>query len=257
MHNAPAPVVWMLLAIGCGTAPARLDAGPAPTVSAAPVVDVAATAPAETATNALPTASAAATTVADSTPSVPSPAVDAADAGAPAADPCTGAALDLDDIESQHACRARGKAAPPSRELAIATAPSELRVAPGGHVDFAVVFSNHGSAPLTLDLEVGCGRFTLEAYTRAGQRADYINTTCGFGTGCGRGLVRVTLAPGGTLKKKLGYDATVTTLDGSCHEQPGGPLKPGKYELRIQTPAAGSDKAFDFRLVKTSLTVAP
>jgi hypothetical protein len=113
MHDARGPVIWMVLAAGCGTAPARLDAGPATAPSAAPVVDVSATPPAEVTSTAPPTASAAATA------------------------------------------------------------------------------------------------------------------------------------------------AQITTLDGSCHEQPGGPLKAGKYELRVGTPAVTSDKASDFRLVKAMLTVAP
>jgi len=249
----------VLLVTACGPAVPAVEGPPTEPSNRPPVVELT-TPPASATTTPLAevTAPAAAATT-TSTPAAPSSEAALTPGSSaphePAADPCAGARLDLDEIVSKRACRARGKAAPPPAAISIRTEPAELLVATGGHVDFAVVFTNKGSAPASLDLEVGCGRFTLEAYDRAGKRADYINTTCGFGTGCGRGLVRVNIAPGGTLRKALGFDAKVTTLDASCHDTPGGPMKAGKYELRVWPPATNTGKPFDFRMVKTRLTV--
>jgi hypothetical protein len=170
---------------------------------------------------------------------------------------CTGTSLDLDAILAAKACRTKANAEPPPATLAVRTDPAELRVAPGEHVDFALVFTNRGSESIDVDLEIGCGRFSLEAYDRAGKRADYINTTCGFGTGCGRGAVRLTLPPGGTITKVLGFNANVVKPDAACHDTLSGSMKAGTYELRIGTPLVVPKKAFEFRVVKTPLVVAP
>jgi hypothetical protein len=173
----------------------------------------------------------------------------------PPPSPCAGASFDFDELVQKQKCGVSGKPAPPASEVTIHTEPPALQVAPGGHVDFDLVFQNPGTAALDLDLNIGCGRFSLEAYDAAGRRADYVNTTCGFGSGCGTRVIRVTLEPGGTLRKRLGYDASVTKVDEECRDVPAGPMRRGRYRLRIGTPAVNSSRSFDFREVEVEIVV--
>jgi hypothetical protein len=170
-------------------------------------------------------------------------------------DPCGGSMLDLDVLLRKNACRLAGHAVPPPDDFVVRVEPAEVVVASGASAEITVVIENTGAAPGTFDLDVGCGEFSIEVYDHAGRRADYVNTTCGFGRGCGRGRMQAVVAPGGTARKVLEFRAEVTEVDENCREKPGGSMRPGRYELRVSTPVVESVKAFDYRVVTAKLVV--
>jgi hypothetical protein len=217
----------VLLACSAGTPP---PADP-PTVALAPApVETAAAAP-------LPPAEPAptATAVADA-PSAPR-----------APDPCTGADLDLDVLASGKDCDVRREAGPPPPPQAVGVelVPARSRIRPGEAVDLTAAIVNKTAELLELDLPMSCGKdhqFEVEALNAKGERADRINTSCGYGMGCGRRTLHVALAPSGRVRTKLTFSASAEKTDAHCDWKPAGPLRPGAYTLRVSTPLHDRDK---------------
>ncbi len=128
-------------------------------------------------------------------------------------DPCEGESLDFDVLVS--ACSVLEKPAPLPAGISVRVEPAKLEVGSGGHVDFSVVFANGGQAPATFVVDVACGGFEVGAYDQRGNRADVISSaSCSHGSSCSGGPVQVTLPPGGTLKKRLGFRAAVRKVGG-------------------------------------------
>ncbi len=196
-----------------------------------------------------------------------------ADAGASgeAAEPskaslCTGGDIDLMAALIQSACETKGKPDDKPRDmkglLEVKLNTSANKIEPGGHVDLIVSFVNKSKDPLPLDFVLDpTPRFTVEAYTAKGKRADMpagnapARPAGSEGEPATPGLARVTITPNGSAHVKIGWDATKTKwapekVKGTPPEMgyprsPAGPLGKGKYELRVVTPLAnvmeGSD----------------
>jgi hypothetical protein len=82
-------------------------------------------------------------------------------------------------------------------------------------------------------MKPGCGTVELQAF-KGGKRADWVNPSCGFGSGCGGAVYRVVLVPGGTLTKRVRYAARLARFTRSC-ARVDAPLPAGRYELRAET----------------------
>ena len=193
---------------------------------------------------------------------------------------CTGASLDLANVLVQSACEvanpsAEAKQRDVSTLLAVTASPSSPGVAPGGHVDVIVTFTNKSQAPLPLAFTLDpTPRFTIEAYTSTKKRAEMPKTRQPQGKNDGPpsdpsapGTAQVTLGPGGTANVKIGWDAVKLRwapelLKGTPPEQgyptaPAGSLPRGKYLLKVITPLTGIFEGSDREVstVKTMITV--
>lgn len=182
-------------------------------------------------------------TVAVPPPGEPPPPAPIASATAPAEpppppqppppDPCVGAAFDLDALPD---CSTHRRGEPPSQTagLAVALVPDAPRVRSGETLGATVVFTNKGSAPLPLDVKGGCTSYELGVYDARGARRDYVLGDCGTGGGCGGSVLRLVVAPGGTLVKHLHVAARVIQRSSKtrCEDFDAGGLPPGKYTLR-------------------------
>jgi hypothetical protein len=202
----------------------------------------------------------------------------AAEGGAPSV--CTGASLDLANVLVQSACEvtnlpADAKQRDVSALLTVTASPSSPGVAPGGHVDVIVTYTNKSQAPLPLAFTLDpTPRFTIEAYTSTNKRAEMPKTHQPQGKNDGPppdpsapGTAQVTLSPGGTASVKIGWDAVrlrwaPELLKGTPPEQgyptaPAGPLPKGKYLLKVITPLTGIFEGSDHEVstVKTTITV--
>jgi hypothetical protein len=151
------------------------------------------------------------------------------DAG-PAEDPCRGAAFDLDALPAR--CRVSGGAKPASGIVATLTL-ERASVRSGEEIQGTLTFTNGSPEEVELDLKPGCGRVELQAFDRD-KRADWINPSCGFGSGCGGAVYRLVLMPGGTMTKRVRYAAKRARFTRSC-ERVDAPLPAGRYELRAET----------------------
>lgn len=202
----------------------------------------------------------------------------AADAAVEGAAPsvCSGADLDLVNVLVQSACEvasppADQKARDVSGSLDVKTMASPGSVAPGGHADVVVTFTNKGSTPLPLDFVLDpTPRFTIEAYTATNKRADLPKVHPPHTKNEGPppepsapGIARVTIAPGGKASAKVGWDAVKLRwapelVKGTPPEQgyptaPAGALARGKYLLKVISPLTGIFEGSDHE-VSTSKT---
>lgn len=203
----------------------------------------------------------------------------AADAGT-ATSVCNGADLDLVNVLVQSACEVANppsdqKARDVSGSLEVSVMANPSQVAPGGHADIVVTYTNKGSTPLPLDFLLDpTPRFTIEVYTSTNKRADQPKTKPPHGKNDGPpaepsapGTARVTLAPGGKASAKIGWDAVKLRwapelLKGTPPEQgyptaPAGSLPKGKYILKVITPLTGIFEGSDHEVstAKANVTV--
>jgi hypothetical protein len=192
-------------------------------------------------------------------------AVEAAPEGgeAPAKDECTG--YDIDEIVrllEKSTCEMPAdtkepKAVEAKDKLDIKVQTSAPKVGPSGHVDILVTFTNKLKTPLPLFFTVDpLPRFEVEAYDTKGKRVDM---PAGQPPPLPEGvpprvpgeakLARVTLAPSGSARLHLGWDAVKTKwapekVRGSPPEKgyprsPAGGLAKGKYTLKVVLPMVG------------------
>lgn len=183
-------------------------------------------------------------------------------------DPCDGAELSLG--EAAESCRAEGELdAPPSSdvvEVAIAT-----RELPSGVEGVAhVTFRNLTDAPVALSFP-GSLRFESSLWSgerRVDTRTEMSGLAVGA-VGCRAGadcrVVRVRLAPGGTLTASLPMSGRVVVLRdgasaGSLERSDGGAIPPGEYEMRVMLPwmdavAGTTTGARTPRIVRAPLTI--
>jgi hypothetical protein len=177
---------------------------------------------------------------------------------------CTGLAMDLANDLAKAACE--GAKAPEAMEpkglVEVKIIANPPKVAPGGHVDVTVIYTNKGKGLLPLSFVVNpLPRFELEAYDAKGNRVDNP-------PGEAPGVVpsaapqddryaTIKLAENGTAKITMGWDAAKmrwapeklkgAALGSKFPRSPAGPLPKGKYTLRLATPLVGiteEDRAF-------------
>jgi len=210
---------------------------------------------------------------------------DAAPAGAdggpaPAANACTGADIDLLNALIQSACEV--KTPPPDAKPRDVSATLDVKinlstgtVAPGGHVDLTVVFTNKSQAPLPLDFLLDpTPRFTVETYNAKNNRADVPHTKPPHVKNDGpapdptaAGTAEVTLPPGGKASVRVPWDAVKlkwapekvkgTPPEMGFPTSPAGPLAKGTYLLKVVTPLIGifEGAAHDTSAPKISIKV--
>ena len=151
-------------------------------------------------------------------------------------------------------------------ELRVTTATPSI--AGGGRVDLTITFKNKSAEPLPLYFTGDPQpKFDVEAVDLKGHRVDLPAgkppKTPALPTHEVK-AARITLAPGGTARVKITWDAVKTrwapekvkTWDGRGYPRaPAGPLAAGKYTLRIVLPLVGVFEKGDFELPKVPLDV--
>ena len=159
---------------------------------------------------------------------------------------CRGAAITFDTEESENPCLIhatfRDELPPPPgpTELEITAAVAEKSVAPGHTGTVVVTMTNKTKEPMLLYLDYTCDEeveFTMGVFDAKKKRVDYIShKNCDTKTyGCGVRVLRIALDPGGSMRKKRSFKAKVTKLAADCGDVPAGPIKPGRYVLRVVT----------------------
>jgi hypothetical protein len=151
-------------------------------------------------------------------------------------------------------------------ELRVITATPSI--AGGGRVDLTITFKNKSSEPLPLYF-TGAPRpsFDVEAVDLKGHRVDLPAgkppKTPAVPTRDVKAS-RITLAPGGTARVKITWDAVKTrwapekakSWDGRGYPRaPNGPLAAGKYTLRVVVPLIGVFEKGDVELPKVPLDI--
>jgi hypothetical protein len=163
----------------------------------------------------------------------------------------------LEGILLKSACEAPSPTGQPpdlSKSLVVKVTISPNIVAPGGHGDVLVSFTNKSNAVLPLYFTIDpMPRFDVEAYNEKGVRPDLPKAAP---PPLPEGMAprepgeaktaRILLAPNGTARMPLGWDAVKTRwapekLKGTPPEKgypkaAAGPLPKGKYSLKVVTP---------------------
>jgi hypothetical protein len=167
------------------------------------------------------------------------------------------------------------KLADVSASLEVKLVASPNQVAPGGHSDLIVTYTNKSAAPLALNFLLDpTPRFTVEVYGATNKRAELPKSKPPPPKGgaapadpTAPGTARVTLAPGGKATAKIDFNAVKLKwapelVKGTPPEQgyptsPAGPLPKGTYTLKVVTPLVGVFEGSDHEVstVKTTLAV--
>lgn len=157
---------------------------------------------------------------------------------------CTGGALDMDVVADVCRVAAQAEDMPGADVLSVTlVAPTGLRS--GQSADALIRFDNVSDAELSLLIPgMRCERFTVMIEDRRGRRVDEVENPGGLGL-CGVTFaLRVVLAPGGVLTKRLPVaaiamryvdrvDAAGRTFSGLA---PAGPIGAGRYTLSVGVP---------------------
>jgi hypothetical protein len=178
-------------------------------------------------------------------------------------DECTG--IDIGNLEetlNKVSCETGNpkpddKVIEPKDKLVVVASTSTPKVTPGQHLDLVVTYTNKTKAPMTLLFRIDpTPRFDVEAYDAKNKRVDM---PAGQPPPLPKGVsprepgepktAKVTLAPGGNARVRVGWDAVKTKwapekVRGTPPEKgypraPAGPLPKGKYTLRVVTPLIG------------------
>ena len=166
------------------------------------------------------------------------PATDATKLTSGLVDPCRGASFDADKADPRCLHHGVGEVTPGADALKVSLeTPASVRS--GYDAGLELEMRNVSLAPIALDVDDSCG--TFEA-TASNDGAKSFETDC-FGM-CGRGpephVLRVTLEPGGVVRKHVKFYAVETRIvldeHQECVERTTGGLPPGDYALRITLP---------------------
>lgn len=222
MRSLTATIVCAMAVFGCGgpTRPRNAPVAPPPEIDA-------------------PIASAPPAPDASTAPASKNPLDDVIPA-------CRGGAISFDTEESENPClipNTDSHDLPPSpgpNELEITAAVAEKSVAPGGTATVVVTMTNTTKEPMLLHVDYTCdeeAEFTVGVFDANNKRVDYIShKNCDTTTyGCTRRVLRIVLDPGGSMQKQRSFSAKVTKLAADCGDVPAGPIKPGRYLLRVVT----------------------
>ena len=189
---------------------------------------------------------------------------------APKKDECTGLEIaDLMDALQKSACEVPSpkpddKPLEPKDKLDIKVSTSSAKIAPGGHVDILVTFTNKSKDNLPLMFTIDpLPRFEVEAYDAKGTKRVEMPAKSPPPLPAGVAprvpgeakTARVTLAANGTAKIRVGWDAVKTRwapekLKGTPPEKgyprvASGPLPKGKYTIRVVMPLVGVFEGVD------------
>jgi hypothetical protein len=154
----------------------------------------------------------------------------------------------------------RPVSAPPVGALKLRVVePATIRS--GAQATFTVEMQNVTRARLTVDFLEGCLNWDTQADD--GKHATF-DSECGGLCGTEPEMLRVTLEPGGVVRKKVSLSATMRRVAGDdCKEQSLGPLPAGRYTMKVglpwtdPKPIPGNDRARASRVFETSLVVTP
>lgn len=154
------------------------------------------------------------------------------------ADPCSGAALDLD--EAVERCVTADPEIPSPSPDVLALGLADASVPGGGHTELVVTMRNTSArAPLRLVFAPGCALDASLVTVFDAQRKDVTwETQDGFGLCGSGGRIAITLAPGGVITKRIPWDAHAKrlTCEGDRCETAGSPFAPGTYRIELRTP---------------------
>ncbi len=194
---------------------------------------------------------------------------------------CSGASIpDLISVIAQTACEVP-KATPDNIKerdvkdaLEIKAAVDPAKVPAGSKANVTVTFKNKGKVDLPLDFVVDPEpKFDLELHTMKGPRADNppgaepaLPSSVTDQAAPERAIARVTLAPGGTAKLVLPWDAVKykwASADKAKGALPGqhyprdvaGPLPKGKYSLKVVMPLVGVAEGSDHEISQPRIPV--
>ena len=157
-----------------------------------------------------------------------------------AEDPCRGAALELLALKDRCNVKRRGGLTHPAG-LDIAILPSPVKLKLGAEVPVTVRFINTRTSPLEIIVARGCGIYSSAIVDDKDEPVDLEGVTPEVGGLCASmPPVKVTLEPGGG---HLDVQVQVSGLKQRWVAQgsgfviaPGGPIPPGKYTLKLQSP---------------------
>jgi hypothetical protein len=154
------------------------------------------------------------------------------------ADPCRGSQFDADraDPRCLHHSTGATSPAPAALRLALAGTPAARS---GYDAGLVVEMTNTSEEPLAIDVDDSCGTFEAQA---SNESANSFESDC-FGA-CEGGpdahVLRVTLEPGGVVRKKVKFFAVQTRIQMNereeCVTKTIGALPPGSYDLRVTLP---------------------
>lgn len=187
-----------------------------------------------------------------------------------AEDPCVGFDIaNLPDVLLESACEEPNvdpesvKSVDLKGKLEVTVSPSPPSVSRGGKADLVVTFANKTKAPLTLHFRIDpTPRFEVETYDKKGKLADRPR---GEPPPPPKGVnppeptppksARVTIAANGTARATIPWQAVRTKwapekVRGTPPEmgyprKPAGPLRRGKYTVKVLTPLVGVFEGID------------
>jgi hypothetical protein len=191
------------------------------------------------------------------------PTTDAAKLTSGSFDHCRGSSFDADNADPRCLHHGVGQLTPPPDQLRVSlAAPASVRS--GYDAGLVLEMRNVSQEPLALDVDDSCG--TFEA-TAANDKDTSYETDC-FDV-CGSGpephVLRVTLEPGGVVRKHVKFYAVETRVvqneHQECVQRTTGGLPPGDYALRVTLPwtdaVAEHPEVSRPRVFEASLQVTP
>ena len=188
------------------------------------------------------------------------------DPKAKAASVCTGFDLDLTQVLGQSACelaKPDDKVKDLKNIVEVKLTSSAAKVAPGGHVDLVVTFTNKSKENVALDFVLDpTARFSTEAYNKKGTRVDMpskapppLPSDISERAATSQSMAQIKLVPGGSAHAQIGWDAVKMTwapdkVRGTPPEmgyprKPAGPLAKGKYKVHVVTPLVNVNEGID------------
>jgi hypothetical protein len=178
-------------------------------------------------------------------------------------DACRGDAFNADMPDPGCVHRGVGVSGPAPDGLRIAFA-GPLLAHSGGDAGIIVEMTNTTNQPLAVEVDDSCGTFEGQAWS---SKASSFHSEC-FGV-CGKSpeprVLRVTLEPGGVIRKSVKFSAvqthTAPDSQGECIARAAGILPAGEYALRVNLPwadpVADDPGVMRPRVLEGQLTVTP
>ncbi|MGH7286241.1 MAG: hypothetical protein ACRELY_32380 [Polyangiaceae bacterium] len=188
------------------------------------------------------------------------------DPKAKAASVCTGFDLDLTQVLGQSACelaKQDDKVKDLKNILDVKLTSSANKVAPGGHVDLVVTFTNKSKDNVVLDFVLDpTARFSTEAYDKKGARVDVptkapppLPNDIAERQATAQSMAQIKLVPGGSAHAQIGWDAVKmkwapdkvrgTPPEMGYPRAPAGSLAKGKYKVHVVTPLVNVNEGID------------